>query len=140
MLILVASALQMRMDRGFILRNGANLRTHLFQIDICYILKYQQNSLLKKLLPLKGRWIQKLSFLKTEGFSSRSKVYCSTIGLEPPPNFFLGKKFSSPFKRDSSLSFFCRILKFVYTILSIFFLYLLSGMPDRRYRIFVILP
>ena len=34
----------------------------------------------------------------------------------------------------------CRVLKFVYTILSIFFLYLLSGMPDRRYRIFVILP
>ena len=29
----------------------------------------------KKFLPLKGRWIQKRQFLKTEGFSSRSMVY-----------------------------------------------------------------
>ena len=34
----------------------------------------------KKFLPLKGRWIQKRQFLKTEGFSSRSMVYCSTMG------------------------------------------------------------
>ena len=40
----------------------------------------EQNSLVKKFLPLKGRWIQKRQFLKTEGFSSRSMVYCSTMG------------------------------------------------------------
>ena len=48
---------------------------------------------------------QKRQFLKTEGFSSRNTVYCNTIGQEPPPNFFLGKKFSSPVKRDSFFKF-----------------------------------
>ncbi|MBR4293772.1 MAG: hypothetical protein IKT53_02130 [Bacteroidaceae bacterium] len=37
------------------------------KINICYAFKYQQKSLLKKLLPLKGRWIQKTSFFEDGG-------------------------------------------------------------------------
>ena len=35
---------------------------------------------------------QKRQFLKTEGFSSRSRGYCYRMGKEPPPNFFREKR------------------------------------------------
>ena len=52
-----------------------------------------------------ARSIQKRQFLKTEGFSSRCMVYCSTMGEEPPPNFFREKSSRPPLRGTAFLSF-----------------------------------
>ena len=58
-----------------------------------------------KFLPLKGRWIQKRMFLKTEGFFSRSRFCCHPLGLEPPPRFFPWKNSLVPLNEGQLFHF-----------------------------------
>ena len=73
-------------------------------------------------------------------------MFATTKALAFQRSAELARSFKNVFLRPEEFEYFacmfirtCRVLKFVYTILSIFFPYLLSGMPDRRYGIFVIL-
>ena len=61
--------------------------------------------LTKKVPALKGEVDSIASRLKTEGFSSRSKVYCSTIGLEPLSELFSEKSSRPPIQEGQLFKF-----------------------------------